>query len=149
MKKKKHSIQSLLSFYFILFSFILLAVTAALSSWNQYHLERQAALETLRQISISVADSEDQQINQMSQVTLTAIRSTDMQDVFVSYIAGNDSAYERNQKRTLLANLLTNARGLDFSIRQLNLYAPTADGSYRLKVTVSNGTATYSWEAIS
>ena len=126
MQKKPRSIQSLLSFHFVLFALLLLVIIISLVSWVQYRSAREEEFDTLRQISVSVADSAEQQINQMSQITLTAIRSTDMQDVFTSYLSGNDSAYEHNQKRTLLANLMTNARGLDFSIRQLNLYAPAA-----------------------
>ena len=126
MQKKQRSIQSLLSLHFVLFAFLLLAFIVSLVSWMQYRSARKEEIDTIRQISVSVADSAQQQINQMSQITLTAIRSTDMQDVFDSYLAGKDSAYERNQNRTLLANLMTNARGLDFSIRQLNLYAPGA-----------------------
>ena len=124
--KKNRSIQSLLSTYFAVFALLLLAIISGIVSWVQYRYAREDAIDSLRQLSISIADSADQQINQMSQITLGAISSTSMQDAFVSYISGSTSAYERNQHRTRLAGLLTSARGLDFSIRQLNVYADAA-----------------------
>ena len=127
-KHRRRSIQSLLSIYFVIFAFLLLALITGLVSWVQYRSARGDAIDTLRQTSMSVADSVDQQINQMSQITLSAISSSSMQDVFVSYISGKTSAYERNQMRTRLAGLLTSARGLDFSIRQLSVYATGEHG---------------------
>ena len=126
--KKNRSIQSLLSTYFVLFALLLLAMITGIVSWVQYRYAREDAIDSLHQISIAVADSVDQQINQMSQITLSAISSTSMQDAFVSYISGSTSAYERNQHRTRLAGLLTSVRGLDFSIRQLNIYAAAGNG---------------------
>ena len=129
MFRKPRSIQSLLSIYFILFAFFLLGLIVSILTWFQYRSARNEAVNTLRQLSVSVADSVDQQINQMSQITLNAISSTSMQDEFASYLAGSPSAYERNQQRTRLAGQLTIARGLDFSIRQVNIYAPPGRGS--------------------
>lgn len=127
-KHRRRSIQSLLSIYFVIFALLLLALITGLVSWVQYRSARADAIDTLRQTSLSVADSVDQQINQMSQITLSAISSSSMQDVFASYISGSTSAYERNQMRTRLAALLTSARGLDFSIRQLSVYATGEHG---------------------
>ena len=121
---KRHitrSIQTILSSYFALFSLLLLALTVGIVSWMQYRTTRRDTIDTLHHASIAIADSIDQQINQMNQVTLNAISSTDLQDAFLRYISEDLSAYEHNHLRQRLANLMASAKGLDFSVRQLNM----------------------------
>ncbi len=118
----KGSMQDLLRTYFVVFAFALLVIVVLVVAQVQYRYSRKDILDNLHGTSSSVADSIGQQINQMNQVTLNAISSTDLQDAFLRYISEDLSAYEHNRLRQRLANLMASAKGLDFSVRQLNIY---------------------------
>ena len=126
--KKSRSIQTLLSTYFLLFSVILLTLTAVIVSLIQFRATRDDAVQTLQQTSLSIADSVDQQINQMNQISLNAISSSDLKETFVRYYSEGLSAYERQRLHLHLADSLITAKGFDFSIRQVNLYATDRKG---------------------
>ena len=123
-KEKTRSIQTLLSTYFLLFSLLLLALTISVISVMQYRLTRDETIQALQQTSVSIADSVDQQINQMNQISLNAISSSDLMEAFLQYYSDSLSAYERRRQHLHLANALTTAKGFDFAIRQLNVYMP-------------------------
>ncbi len=123
-KEKTRSIQTLLSTYFLLFSLLLLAITITIISVMQYRSTRDDTIQALQQTSVSIADSVDQQINQMNQISLNAISSSDLMEAFTQYYSDSLSAYERRRQHLHLANALTTAKGFDFAIRQLNVYMP-------------------------
>ena len=123
-KDKTWSIQTILSTYFLLFSFLLLALTITIICVMQYRATRGDTIQALQQTSVSIADSVDQQINQMNQVSLNAISSSDLMEAFEQYYSDSLSAYERRRQHLHLANALTTAKGFDFAIRQLNVYMP-------------------------
>ena len=128
---KRHitrSIQTILSSYFALFSLLLLALTVGIVSWMQYRTTRRDTIDTLHHASIAIADSIDQQINQMNQISLGTISSAAVRGAFTEYFSEGSSAYEHNQQRRLLANALVTEKGFDFSIRQLNVYTPEGSG---------------------
>ena len=127
-KGKTRSIQKILSSYFLLFSLLLLALTVSVISVMQYRATRDDTIQALQQTSISVADSVDQQINQMNQISLNAISSSDLMEAFEQYYSDSLSAYERRRQHLHLANALTTAKGFDFSIRQVNVYMPDEGG---------------------
>ena len=118
----RRSIQTLITSCFILFSLFLLGLTTGIVCRIQYRESRDDTIQTLRQTSLSVADSVNQHLNQMNQVSLNAISSQDLREAFSRYFSETLSAYEHQQERLHLANALTTAKGFDFSIRQLNLY---------------------------
>ncbi len=122
----KGSMQDLLRTYFVVFAFALLAIVVLVVAQVQYRYSRKDIMDNLHRTSSSVADSVGQQINQMNQVTLNAISSTDLQDTFLRYISEDLSAYEHNRLRQRLANYMASAKGLDFSVRQLNIYTPVS-----------------------
>ena len=126
---KRKSIQSFLASRFILFSLFLLVLMTGIMCLMQYRTARDETIQALRQASLSVADSVDQHLNQMNQVSLNAISSTELRDAFQDYYSTGLSAYEHNQTRLRLANAMTTAKGFDFSIRQLNLY-PLLEGGF-------------------
>ena len=128
MFHRRRSIQSLLSTYFVLFALTLLILTVGIVTWMQYQYTRSDTIEALEQASVSVADSVDQQINQMKQISLSAAGSSEMHEVFLEYGDPSIAAYTHNQLRLRLANLLTTSKGFDFSIRQLNIYRTDAGG---------------------
>ena len=118
----RRSIQTLITSCFILFSLFLLSLTTGIVCRIQYRESRDDTIQTLRQTSLSVADSVNQHLNQMNQISLNAISSQDLREAFSRYFSETLSAYEHQQERLHLASALTTAKGFDFSIRQLNLY---------------------------
>ena len=125
--KKPKSIRRILTSYMLLLSAVLLLVISTVFSIMQYRTLRAQTTESLNHTAVLVADSVNQQINQMNQISLNAIGSTRMHEVFTAYQKSH-SAYERNQLRLELAGILTNAKGFDFSIRQLNIYDTESGG---------------------
>ena len=123
-KDKTWSIQTILSTYFLLFSLLLLALTITIICVMQYRATRDDTIQALQQTGVSIADSVDQQINQMNQISLNAISSSDLMEAFEQYYSDTLSAYERRRQHLHLANALTTAKGFDFAIRQLNVYMP-------------------------
>lgn len=125
---KRKSIQSFLSSYFVLFSLLLLTVMTVIICRMQYTASRDDTIAALRRTSLSAADSVDQHLNQMNQISLNAISSRDVKDAFEKYFSPDLTAYERYQQHLHLANALTYAKGFDFSIRQLNVYTLSGEG---------------------
>ena len=125
-RSKQKSIQTFLTSYLIAFSLILLALMTVVMCRMQYASSRDETIQTLLRTAVSAADSVDQHLNQMNQVSLNAISSRDLKDAFEQYFSEGLSAYERNRQNLHLANALTTAKGFDFSIRQLNVF--TLDG---------------------
>ena len=125
---KRKSIQSFLSSYFVLFSLLLLTVMTVIICRMQYTASRDDTIAALRRTSLSAADSVDQHLNQMNQISLNAISSRDVKDAFEKYFSPDMTAYERYQQNLHLANALTYAKGFDFSIRQLNVYTLSGEG---------------------
>ena len=125
---KRKSIQSFLTSYFVIFSLVLLAVMTFIICSMQYNSSRDETITALRRTSVSLADSVDQHLNQMNQISLNAISSRDLKDAFQQYFSPDLSAYERYQQNLHLANALTTAKGFDFSIRQLNVYTLSGEG---------------------
>ena len=119
---RERDIQRLLSFYFVLISAFLMTILSVIFSVVQYRTLRQQTIDSLNQISLSVADSLDHQINQMNMITLNAVSSSALQDAFAAYEDPSISAYQKNLYRKELVDALITAKGFDFAIRQLNLY---------------------------
>ena len=128
IRSKQKSIQTLLTSYFIAFSLILLALMTAVMCRMQYTSSRDDTIRTLLRTAVSAADSVDQHLNQMNQVSLNAISSRDLKDAFEQYFSEDISAYERYRQNLHLATALTTAKGFDFSIRQLNVYTLSGEG---------------------
>ena len=122
LKSEKRDIQQILSSYFFLISAILLLLTSTVFSVIQYRTLKNNTIENLSHTCMAVADSIEQQINQMNMISLNAISSTAMKDAFSAYEAPDISGYQRNIHRRELVDALITAKGFDFSIRQLNIY---------------------------
>ena len=127
-RSKQKSIQTFLTSYLIAFSLILLALMTVVMCRMQYASSRDETIQTLLRTAVSAADSVDQHLNQMNQVSLNAISSRDLKDAFEQYFSEGLSAYERNRQNLHLANALTTAKGFDFSIRQLNVFTLDGEG---------------------
>ena len=97
-KDKTWSIQTILSTYFLLFSLLLLALTITIICVMQYRATRDDTIQALQQTGVSIADSVDQQINQMNQISLNAISSSDLMEAFEQYYSDTLSAYERRRQ---------------------------------------------------
>lgn len=120
-KKGQRDIQQILFMYFILLSSVLLFLTSLVYSVIQYRTMKEDTIENLKSTCTAVADSVDQQINQMNMISLNTLSSSAVKEAFVSY-EKEKSGYQKNLYRRELTNALTTAKGFDFSIRQLNLY---------------------------
>ena len=94
----RRSIQTLITSCFILFSLFLLSLTTGIVCRIQYRESRDDTIQTLRQTSLSVADSVNQHLNQMNQVSLNAISSQDLREAFSRYFSETLTAYERTAR---------------------------------------------------
>lgn len=112
----------------MVFSLLILTLMTAVMCRMQYSSSKSEINQTLQRTALSAADSVDQHLNQMNQVSLNTISSRDLKDAFERYFSTDLSAYERYQQNLHLANALTTAKGFDFSIRQLNVYTLSGEG---------------------
>lgn len=70
------------------------------------------------------------QIKEMDTVCLNTIHSTLIKETFASYVNNTSkNHYEQSKRKNTLANAITATKGVDSSIRQVNIYG-FHDGSY-------------------
>ena len=117
-----------MSRYFVLLSFLLLLLTSIVFSTIQYNTIRRSTIDHLKNTCASIADSVDQQVNQMNMISLSTASSADIKAVFEEYASPETGAYKRNQLRRDLSANLVNAKGFDISVRQLNLFHMDENG---------------------
>ncbi len=127
-REMRQSIQTILSRYFVLLSFLLLLLTSIVFSTIQYNTIRRSTIDHLKNTCASIADSVDQQVNQMNMISLSTASSADIKTVFEEYASPETGAYKRNQLRRDLSANLVNAKGFDISVRQLNLFHMDENG---------------------
>lgn len=128
-KTRTKNIQNIL-FSSILYSTValLLLITLILSSLQYITLHENMENELLRTCS-SIGDDIDLQISQMDNVCLNTINSTIVKDSFSNWIStGPLSSYEQLQYQNTISNALTSIKGVDSSIRQVNLYSMNSRG---------------------
>lgn len=130
MKHKPQSIQNILSFYMSVLLLALLLAATVIFSVTQYLNVYSNNNRELQRLCNSIAENIDLQISQMDTICLNTIHSTLIKDTFHNYITDPSvTPYEKNQQRRLLANTLTSLKGVDSSIRQVNLY-DMSEGSF-------------------
>ena len=121
-KDTRQSIQTIMSRYFVLLSLLLLLLTSIVFSALQYSTIRRSTIDNLKNTCASIADSVDQQVNQMNMISLSTASSADIKTVFEEYALPETGAYIRNRLRRDLSSYLVNAKGFDISVRQVNLF---------------------------
>lgn len=123
MKHKSKNIQKILSSYFLLIMLTLLILATVIFSLVQYLNLRSNTERDIQRTCAAIADDIDLQLNQMDTVCLNTIHSTLIKETFHDYISDPDATpYIQSQRRNTLANSLTATKGVDTSIRQVNLY---------------------------
>ena len=129
MKRKPRSIQKILSSYFLLIMLTLLVLATILFSVVQYLNLRSNTEHDIQRTCSAIAEDIDLQLSQMDTVCMNTIHSTLIKDTFSDYLNDEDATpYEQSQRQNTLANTLTSMKGVDASIRQINLYGLTEGG---------------------
>ncbi|TCS76419.1 sensor histidine kinase [Muricomes intestini] len=130
MRSKPQSIQKILSSYFIIIMLVMLSCAAFIFSLIQYINLRSNAERDIQRTCSAIAEDIDQQFAQMDNVCLNTIHSTSIKNTFAAYNEDSKATpYEQNQRKNKLANAMTAIKGVDSSIRQVNIYGFTK-GSY-------------------
>ncbi len=136
-KHEKKSIQTILFYRFLWVSAALLLVISGIVYLIQYQklylIQYQKLYKNMEndiiRTSSGIGDAIDLQISQMDNVCLNVINSTSVKDTFSHWISNdNVSSYERRQQQNLMNNALVSIRGIDTSIRQVNLYSMEKGG---------------------
>lgn len=129
MKSKPQSIQKILSCYFSLIMLTLSTLSAIIISVIAYQNLRSNNERNLQRLCNSIAQNIDLQISQMDNVCLNTIHSPIIKETFDTYIADtNATAYEKTQMEKVLAGNMTAVKGVDSSIRQINIYDISSGG---------------------
>lgn len=128
-KQKTKSIQKILFSYFLISATALLVLFTIIFSGVQYYtLHRDMENDILRTCT-SIANDIDLQISQMDNVCLNTINSTAIKDSFSDWASADLlSQSEQLQYQTTLSNSLTSVKGVDSSIRQVNIYSMNNKG---------------------
>ncbi len=117
------SLQTILFYRFLTIAAVLLIVISAIVYMIQYsELYKNMENDVLR-TSSSIGNSIDLQISQMDTVCLNVINSTSIKNTFSLWSQSrNSSSYDRARYQNELGNALISIRGVDSSIRQVNIY---------------------------
>lgn len=124
----QRSIRSILSAYFVVFSAVILFAASVAVGFIQYRTVRENTAKELKNRCIATASNLSQEITQMDTILLNAIASREMKEAFGNFL-NEDAPYDHIIARQNFAGILTSLKGLDFSIRQLNVYG-TEEGGY-------------------
>lgn len=130
MKQPSKNIQKILSSYFLFIMLAMLILATVIFTVVQYINLRSNTERDLQRTCAAVAADIDLQIKQMDAVALNTIHSTLIKETVNSYVNNdNPDSYEQTKQKNTLANAITAAKGVDTSIRQVNVYGFTT-GSY-------------------
>lgn len=126
---KKKSLQTILFHRFLSVAAVLLLVTSLIVCIIQYSGLYQNMENDLLRSNNAVGDAIDLQIGQMDNVCLNVINSTSVKNTFALWSENQGkSAYEHVQLQNSLSNTLVSLRGVDASIRQVNIYPLEGSG---------------------
>ena len=122
-RKEKKNLQTLLFYRFLSVTGALLLIISVIVYMIQYsELYKNMANDILR-TSVSIGDTVDLQISQMDTVCLNVINSTSVKETFKRWSQDEDiTPYERVIYQNTLSDALVSIRGVDTSIRQINIY---------------------------
>src|SRR5699024_10230507 len=122
-RKEKKNLQTLLFYRFLSVTGALLLIISVIVYMIQYsELYKNMANDSLR-TSVSIGDTVDLQISQMDTVCLNVINSTSVKETFKRWSQDEDiTPYQRVIYQNTLSAALVSIRGVDSSIRQINIY---------------------------
>lgn len=128
-KHVKKSLQTILFYRFLTVAAALLIVISVIVYMIQYSEMYKNMENDILRTSTSIGDAIDLQISQMDTVCLNVINSTSIKNTFSLWSRNEEtSAYERSQHQNALSNSLISIRGVDTSIRQVNIYSMEGNG---------------------
>lgn len=125
----KKSLQTILFYRFLTIAAALLIVISVIVYMIQYSSLYKNMENDILRTTTSIGASIDLQISQMDNVCLNVINSTSIKSTFALWSQANEgSAYERSRHQNALSNALISIRGVDASIRQVNIYPMEGSG---------------------
>lgn len=129
MKQKTKNIQKILFTYFLASATALLILFTVIFSGVQYYTHHRNMENDIMRTCTSIANDIDLQISQMDNVCLNTINSTAIKDSFSDWASAELlTSAEQLQYQTTLSNSLTSVKGVDSSIRQVNIYSMNNKG---------------------
>ena len=128
LKHSKRGLQTILFYRFLAISAALLIVISSIVYMIQYSILYKNMENDILRTTTSVGDSIDLQISQMDNICLNVINSTTVKSTFALWQNMDASSYERSKQQNALSNALVSIRGVDSSIRQVNIYPVEGSG---------------------
>lgn len=129
IQPKVKNIQKILFSSFLYSTAALLLLISLIFSGVQYFYQHKNIENDILRTCTSISNDIDLQISQMDNVCLNTINSTVIKDSFSQWSSLKVlSPYEQSQYQNTLSNTLTSIKGVDASIRQINLYSMHGKG---------------------
>jgi len=123
MMQKPQRIQKLLTKTFLLSMLTIIALFSVVFSVLDYHSQKAATESEMQRTCHAIAEDIDLQIQQMDTVCLNTINSTMVKQYFYQFLLNPDAtSHDIISIRNTLANTMTSIKGVDSSIRQVNIY---------------------------
>ncbi|MGF6366606.1 two-component system sensor histidine kinase YesM [Aequitasia blattaphilus] len=129
MAKGPKSIQSILKSTLLVSMVFLIVLFTCVFSLMEYTSQKNFLESEMQRTCNAIAKDIDLQLQQLDTVCLNTINSTSMKDSFSNYMNSADSSsYEISLFRNELSNVLISIRGVDTSIRQINVFNTDGEG---------------------
>lgn len=120
---KQQNIQKILNKYLLLAMIVITTVFTCLFCILEYQSQYKMVNNEMERTTQAIAEDIDLQIKQMDTVCLNTINSTIVKENFSDYIKNKaKSPYQVMKYKENLANTLTSIKGVDDSIRQVNIF---------------------------
>ncbi len=130
-KQKAKNIQKILFSYFLISAAALLILLTAIFSGVQYYILHENMENDILRTCTSIGNDIDLQISQMDNVCLNTINSTAIKSAFSDWVSADIlSLPEQLEYQATLSSSLTSVKGVDSSIRQVNIYSMSSNKGY-------------------
>lgn len=140
----KRNIQGIIFHAFLYVTTALIILVTCLLSIVQYSSLHKTMVNDIQRTGSAIADNIDLQISQMDTICLNVLGSVTVKNTFSKFSQEEDtSSYQYTLEQAELANALTALKGMDSSIRQVNIYSMDGNG---YGVGNYNGVITFSEE---
>ena len=121
--QKPQRIQIILTKTFLFSMITIIALFSIVFSFVDYQSQKNAAASEMQRTCRAIAEDIDLQVQQMDTICLNNINSTMAKQYFFQLLSHPDaSSHDILLQRNNLANTMTSIKGVDSSIRQVNIY---------------------------
>ena len=128
-KSETRNIQNILFSSFLYITTGILILTMLMLACMQYSILHATITNDISRTCTSIGDDIDLQLTQMDTICLNTINSTAVKNSFATLTSDEIlTPYEQLQYQDTLSNTLTSLKGVDSSIRQINLYSMNSYG---------------------